>query len=258
MLFETGFAVDKAQPATDPALLQGRKRKRGQQDGTGGSSKDEAVREAEVNLEKLMAKLRDAEKGSGANAASSKPTSDGAGAAWKKQIAANAANRPSHPASASEKSIASNRKHGKQPEKKPVVDTSTNGPPPAKPAAKKPAKTKSSEPYVPDDAALAKREARKLKQQRKEETSNAKADATMQVEEAVEPESEVESNRAEKVGSTSAMTDLQKSMQKKLGGARFRWINEQLVRLQPSGSKWQAEKAAPNSILPQEIEHSSS
>lgn len=32
-------------------------------------------------------------------------------------------------------------------------------------------------------------------------------------------------------GSDAGMTDLQKKMQKKLGGARFRWINEQLVSL---------------------------
>ena len=231
MLFQTGFAVDKAQPATDPALLQGRKRKRGPGgNDEGGSGKDHQIQEAEVNLEKLMAKLKQAEKGTGANATSSKQREtgrDGAVAAWKKQLASTSTSTSSSaisPEKSNEKPLSS-KKQGKQPEKRGKATQeasvpSANGLPKTK-------KTKSTEPYVPDEAALAKREARKQKKLRKE--GNAPA---AEVEVANEPEPMEEDTVAslpEASSSNPAMTDLQKSMQKKLGGARFRWINEQLV-----------------------------
>jgi ribosomal RNA-processing protein 8 len=232
MLFQTGFAVDKAQPATDPALLQGRKRKRGpggNDEGTAAAGKDHQIQEAEVNLEKLMAKLKQAEKGTGANATSSKQREtgrNGAVAAWKKQLASTSTSSSAiSPATSNEKPL-SGKKQGKQPEKRGKATqeasvTSANGLPKAK-------KPKSTEPYVPDEAALAKREARKQKKLRKE--GNAAPAAEVHVANEPEPtEEDVVASLPEASSSNTAMTDLQKSMQKKLGGARFRWINEQLV-----------------------------
>lgn len=223
MLFQTGFAVDKAQPATDPALLQGRKRKRASQDG-----KEEQVKEAEVNLEKLMEKLRQAERGSGANATSSKPKESGPGSAWKKQIAAKNADAGTTSSPAKAVPAISSKKQGKQPEEC-EQKSASNGHDAATKASKKASKAKSSEPYIPDEAALAKREARKFKRQRRDEASATQEADPKSEPEPVEELMEVESAETPAASST-AMTDLQKSMQKKLGGARFRWINEQLVR----------------------------
>lgn len=224
MLFQTGFAVDKAQPATDPALLAGRKRKRGPGNEDG---KEHQIMEAEVNLEKLMAKLKQAEKGTGANATSSKSREagrDGAVANWKKQLASTSTISPEKP---TEKPL-NGKKQGKQPEKREKSTTAAAAPESGK-AIGKAGKAKSSEPYVPDEAALAKREARKLKKQRKEESKKPDEAAVNGSEPVEDVTMEVASSEAGPSNPNPAMTDLQKSMQKKLGGARFRWINEQLV-----------------------------
>ena len=102
-------------------------------------------------------------------------------------------------------------------------------------------------PYVPDEAALAKREARKVKKEFRDanprppkesaqEDSPAPEDADAPIEKmdvdsaSLAPVAVAAPAASKETPSSSAMTALQKSMQKKLGGARFRWINEQLVR----------------------------
>lgn len=101
--------------------------------------------------------------------------------------------------------------------------------------------------YVPSEADLAKRQERQKKKEAKEKAAAAAAEAPYgsthhttvgsHDDDAMDVDAHAAASEAgpnpsgpsQQNQPSPAMTQLQKSMQKKLGGARFRWINEQLV-----------------------------
>ena len=189
---------------------------------------------AEVNVEKLMKKLKDMEaaearqhsgKHSGKADASVKP---------KKQKSDTTSNGPAKPDQRVNSSVRLPSSSTSSRLDKATTDTAKNTKRPHANNDKRTSDVSSantskvnghSAGYVPTEADLAKREARKRKRSEKgfeeQPAKSAKINATTS--RTAPPQTTNDNAKA------SAMTSLQKNMQKKLGGARFRWINEQLV-----------------------------
>lgn len=197
-----------------------------------------AVEGPQVNIEKLMKKLQQMEgtKSRGSDNKKSK----------KESTSSKADNVEAQSLSsvAEDKQASSPQSHKKA--KKAKQDKS-NGNDIGNDASAKAKRSNLNKPdYVPDEAALAKREERKKKKAAKLAAAAAAAAdtasqqghdsidevSTMDVETIPTSRQDGESTDAlvPQSSQSGTVTDLQKKMQKKLGGARFRWINEQLVR----------------------------
>lgn len=217
----------------------------GPSNGAAAGRKEVQTANAEVNLEKLMKKLHDMEAenaGKNKGKASSNKTSQAAAFMKDKRKDERArAEAVSRPPSKKQKPT-SEAEAVKTGPGDPAI--SSTGQSTAKKVkkwkAKKEKVAEAGKPdFVYDEAALAKQEERKRKKAAKEtstggvETSSPKQNveelsvaAEGKEHEDSQPE---EDKEAEVLPPNSALTDLQKRMQQKLGGARFRWINEQLV-----------------------------
>lgn len=245
-LFKTGFAVDAIQPVrgNDGAGSSGhgggagRKRKRAGGDHAGvasstGStsrsvptSKAAQTQEAQINLEKLMKKLKDVGTGGGGKGKHQ------SGSSQSKQQVAKAT---SHVEKATFATTSTPKPgSGQQKRNFEQVDTSDGSKQARQPKAKP---TNSAAPYTLSETDLEKQRQRREKKTRKQAGPGAGVHSVKKaangndsvVEDVTSPSSNVVAEALLPSGS-NALTALQKSMQKKLGGARFRWINEQLVR----------------------------
>ncbi|KAL7006512.1 25S rRNA (adenine645-N1)-methyltransferase [Cystobasidiomycetes sp. EMM_F5] len=243
-LFKTGFAVDAIQPVrgNDGAGSSGhgggagRKRKRAGGDHAGvasstGStsrsvptSKAAQTQEAQINLEKLMKKLKDVGTGGGGKGKHQ------SGSSQSKQQVAKAT---SHVEKATFATTSTPKPgSGQQKRNFEQVDTSDGSKQARQPKAKP---TNSAAPYTLSETDLEKQRQRREKKTRKQAGPGAGVHSVKKaangndsvVEDVTSPSSNVVAEALLPSGS-NALTALQKSMQKKLGGARFRWINEQL------------------------------
>lgn len=242
-LFETGFAVDKLQPAS--SLSNGNKRKR--PDASEGEVGQTLAQTPTINIERLMKRL--AETDDSVKPAASTGGKQNKGGKGKVEPSvpvkkdSGSVKRMKAKAALAEKLKRQQEAKAKAGEAAPT-EAETKEEKPEQPKPSKKAKKEKSSDFVYDEEALAKQEARKLKKAAKAAKKQPEAGPSTSAEPAsvasedvpVAPQPAIAPAKASQASApppaavpSGAMTALQKSMQKKLGGARFRWINEQLV-----------------------------
>lgn len=246
-LFETGFAVDTAAPAADISMsgsshTRKRKRKAGRQEqGSSGRGGGEAkLQQAEVNLEKLMKRLADAESGQSSSAPWSAQSHGGvhdnlpSASKAKKARSAPVAETNGQGHEKREQTSSQSKGKGRQAQNNATKRTHVSAIRPVSPALPQ------SHPPAGKKAGISRSAlhgAKELKSSAQPETlPGIGKDVASFGDASAGSHHQPKSDSGGQGQGRSAMTALQQSMQKKLGGARFRWINEQLVRYRKAGS----------------------
>ena len=213
-LFETGFAVDSLAPAGEASTSASvhRKRKRAGKDAEGIKGTAE-LSNGQVNLEKLMKKLEVPER-----------------SRIRKRESKSKSKSMKQAKNHENENLAVNTTHKMETTPKirddaQVRASDTNA---EKKALKRNHEKPANANYLSQEDASKDREIRQKKPElrlpRRTDLLEASKSNTSSLKAAT-----LANMPAQKTEPPSSMTSLQRSMQKKLGGARFRWINEQLV-----------------------------